>query len=63
MKNSKLPLLINGEQASYFFDTGANLSTISESDSLRFAMEIQEAKGGVTGDVHGNTVSYRIATA
>ena len=63
MDDGKLPLLINGEKASYFFDTGANLSIISESDALRFAMEIQEAKGGVTGDVHGNTVSYRIAVA
>jgi len=63
MNDGKLPLLINGGKASYFFDTGANLSTVSESDALRFAMEIQEAKGGVTGDVHGNTVSYRIAVA
>jgi hypothetical protein len=63
MDDDKLALLISGGKASYFFDTGANLSTISESDALRFAMEIQEAKGGVTGDVHGNTVSYRIGVA
>jgi len=63
MDNGKLPLLINGKKASYFFDTGANLSTLSESDALRFGMEIQEVKGGVSTDVHGNRVLFRIAVA
>jgi predicted aspartyl protease len=63
MEDGKLPLLINGKKASYFFDTGANLSTVSESEAARFAMDVQEAKGGVSGDVHGRMVSYRIAVA
>src|SRR5437868_14434035 len=51
------------ERHPIFFDTGANLSTLTESEALRFGMETQEVKGGVSGDVHGNTMSYRIAVA
>ena len=40
LDDGKLPLLINGRKASYFFDSGANLSTLTESDALRFGMEI-----------------------
>jgi len=46
MDDGKLPLLINGRRASYFFDTGANLSALSESDALRFGMGIQEVNSG-----------------
>src|SRR6516162_638770 len=64
MDDSKLPLLINGTRASYFFDTGANLSTLSESDALLFGMQIQETKpGGVSTDISGNRVSFRVAVA
>ena len=64
MDGGKLPLLINGKKASYFFDTGANLSTLSESEALRFGMEIQEVKSsGVSTDIHGNRVLFRIALA
>lgn len=63
MEGGRLPLLINGKKASYFFDTRANLSTLSESEASRFGMEIQEVKGGVSTDIHGNAVSYRIAVA
>lgn len=64
MENGKLPLLINGRKASYFFDTGANLSTLSESDALRFGMDIQAVKstGGST-DINGNKVLFRVALA
>ena len=62
MDDGRLPLLINGKKASYFIDTGANLSTLSESDALLFGMEIYEVKS--TGaDINGNRVLFRIALA
>jgi hypothetical protein len=62
MDDGKLPLVINGKKAAYFIDTGANLSTISESDALLFGMEIHDVKS--TGsDINGSTVLFRIALA
>src|ERR1700683_1177274 len=62
MDDGRLPLVINGKKASYFIDTGANLSTLSESDALLFGMEIYEVKS--TGaDINGNRVLFRIARA
>jgi hypothetical protein len=63
LDDGKIPLLINGVKASYFFDTGANLSTLTESDALRFRMEIQDVKAGGVTDIHGNRVLFRIALA
>jgi gag-polyprotein putative aspartyl protease len=64
MDKGKLPLLINGKKASYFFDTGANLSTLSESDALRFGMEIQAVNSSAgSTDINGNKVFFRIALA
>jgi predicted aspartyl protease len=64
MDGGKLPLLINGRKASYFFDTGANLSTLSESEALRLGMEIKDvnSRGGST-DINGNRVVFRVALA
>jgi hypothetical protein len=64
MGDGKLPLLINGEKASYFIDTGANLSTLSQSEVLRLGMEMHDvkSKGGST-DVNGSRVLFRIALA
>jgi hypothetical protein len=62
MDDGRLPLVINGKKAAYFIDTGANLSTLSESDALLFGMEIYEVKS--TGaDINGNRVLFRIALA
>src|SRR6202050_593057 len=62
MDDGRLPLVINGKKASYFIDTGANLSTLSEADALLFGMEIYEVKS--TGaDINGNRVLFRIARA
>src|ERR1700730_186322 len=59
-----VPLLINGKNASYFFDTGANLSTMSESEALRLGMDIKDVNsGGGSADVNGNSVLFRIAVA
>jgi tetratricopeptide (TPR) repeat protein len=63
MDDGKLPLLINGSKAAYFFDTGANLSTLSESEARRLGMEIQEVKSGSSTDVNGNSVLFRVALA
>jgi predicted aspartyl protease len=64
MDGGKLPLLINGRKASYFFDTGANLSTLSESEALRLGMEIKDVNsGGGAADVNGNRVLFRVALA
>ena len=63
MDDHKLPVLINGKKAYYFFDTGANLSTLTESDALRLGMEIQDVKSGGGGDVNGSKVLFRIALA
>ncbi len=64
MDQGRVPLLINGYKASYFFDTGANLSVLSKSESVRFGMEIQEITAeDASKDINGNTVSYSVATA
>jgi hypothetical protein len=64
MDDGKLPLLINGEKASYFFDTGANLSTLSESEALRLGLEIRDVSSdGGSSDVNGNKVLFRVALA
>jgi hypothetical protein len=57
-----LPLLINGKNASYFFDTGANLSVLTESEALRLGMEIKEVKS-TASDINGNKFSIRLAVA
>jgi predicted aspartyl protease len=64
MDDGKLPLLINGQKASYFFDTGANLSTVSESEALRLGLEIRDVSSvGGSSDVNGNKVLFRVALA
>jgi predicted aspartyl protease len=62
MDKGKLPLLINGKKASYSFDTGANLSVISELDAVQFGMEIQNVKSG-SKDINGNSTLFRVAQA
>jgi predicted aspartyl protease len=64
MRDGRLPLLINGKKAFYFIDTGANLSTLTESEALRLGMEIKDvnATGGST-DINGNRVLLRVARA
>jgi hypothetical protein len=62
MDGGKLPLWINGKRASYFFDTGANLSTMSASEAGRLGMEVREVRGS-SFDVNGATVRFRIALA
>jgi hypothetical protein len=64
LDDGKLPILINGEKASYFFDSGANLSVLTESEAAQFGMEIQDIKADqVSRDISGAKVSFRIALA
>lgn len=64
MDGGKLPLTINGHKASFHFDTGANLSTIAESEASRFGMKIRDvSSGGAMHDINANRVSLRLALA
>jgi predicted aspartyl protease len=62
LEDGRLPVLINGQKASYYFDTGANLSVMSQSEAERLGMKIQDVNSGAT-DISGNKVSFRIALA
>jgi tetratricopeptide (TPR) repeat protein len=62
LDDGKLPILINGKHAAYFFDTGANLSVLSESEAVQFGMDIEDVKTGGK-DISGNDVSFRIGLA
>jgi Aspartyl protease len=55
-----LPFSIDGVQATYWFDTGAELSVMSESEAKRFGLRIRSAPVKV-GDVNGTQVDTRIA--
>jgi predicted aspartyl protease len=62
LEDGRLPVIINGQKASYFFDSGANLSVMSESEAVRLGMKIQEVNSNTT-DISGNKVSFRLALA
>jgi hypothetical protein len=57
-----LPLSIHGVSATYWFDTGANFSIMSESEAKRFGLRVRSvaAKAGVST---GAKVDFRIAVA
>lgn len=63
MDDGKLPLSINGKSAEYFFDTGANLSMLTESDAKMFGLQVRDVVSGATQDVNGNTAPIRIGVA
>ena len=62
LEDGRLPVMINGQKASYFFDSGANLSVMSHSEAVRLGMKIQEVNSNTT-DISGNKVSFRLALA
>lgn len=62
LQDGGLPFSINGVTATYWFDTGAELSVMTESEAKRFGLRIQPAPIKV-GDVNGTQVSTRIAIA
>ena len=62
VRDGGLPFSINGVGATYWFDTGAELSVLSESEAMRFGLKIHPAPVKV-GDVNGTQVNTRIAVA
>jgi predicted aspartyl protease len=60
--NLYLPVNINGQHASYAFDTGANFNGISESEATRLGMKLVEASGQVE-DSSGHQLGLRVAIA
>jgi predicted aspartyl protease len=57
-----IAITINGLPASYIFDTGANLSVMSENEAKRFGMKIETTQSTL-GDSGGLRVGVRIASA
>lgn len=62
LQDNGLPISVNGVQGTYWFDTGANLSILSDSDAKRFglAMRAVSTKMGVST---GEKVDMRVAVA
>jgi predicted aspartyl protease len=57
-----IPLMINGNPATYFFDTGGWLSCMSESEAKRLGLTIRET-AGTLGTGTGARVGFRAAVA
>ncbi len=61
--NLFLPVSVNGRDASYIFDTGANFSVISESEAKRLGLSVSSAPGMHGSDAIGSKVEMRVAVA
>ncbi len=57
-----IPLSIDGNSATYFFDTGAWVSCMSESEAKRLHLQIGNSSG-TTSQSAGSQVSFRTAVA
>lgn len=62
LEDGGLPFSINGVHATYWFDTGAELSVLTESEAKRFGLREHQASVQV-GDVNGTQSNARIAVA
>jgi hypothetical protein len=62
LQEAGLPISVNGVQATYWFDTGANISAISESEAKRFGLRVVAAPIKI-GDVTGTMFDSRVAIA
>jgi predicted aspartyl protease len=62
LQDAGLAIAINGVDGTYWFDTGADVSALSESDAKRFGLRVLTAPIK-TGDVTGTHVDSRIAVA
>lgn len=62
LQESGLPFRIHGVQATYWFDTGAELSVMSASEAKRFGLIVRDVQAKV-GDLNGAKVDTRIAVA
>jgi predicted aspartyl protease len=61
--NLFIPVEVNGKQASYIVDSGANFSLISEAEAKRLGLKIGESSGATMGDSSGARIGFRIAVA
>ena len=57
-----IPASINGLPATYFFDTGGMVSSMSESEAKRLGMEVHDSSGTI-GNSAGGRVGLRTAVA
>jgi predicted aspartyl protease len=57
-----VPLSIDGKPATYFFDTGAWVSCMSESEAARLGLSVKET-AGTLGNSSGSSVGFRTAVA
>jgi predicted aspartyl protease len=62
LQEGGLPFSINGVQATFWFDTGANFSVMSESEAKRFGLEIRSVAAKTTVST-GEKIAFRIAVA
>ena len=62
LSDAGLPFSINGVQGTYWFDTGADISVLSESEAKRFGLRVMAAPIQ-EGDVNGTQVNSRVAVA
>jgi predicted aspartyl protease len=60
--NLYLPVNINGKNASYAFDTGANYNGISESEAVRLGMSLVDVSSQIE-DSSGHQLGLRVAIA
>jgi hypothetical protein len=57
-----VPLSIDGSAATYFFDTGAWISGMSESEAARLGLSVKDTSGTL-GNSSGSRVGFRTAVA
>lgn len=62
LQDGGLPFSINGVHATYWFDTGAELSVLTESEAKRFGLRVRPTSAQV-GDVNGTLLNTQIAIA
>jgi tetratricopeptide (TPR) repeat protein len=62
LQDAGLPISIHGVQATYWFDTGADVSVMTASDAKRFGLRVLKAPIKA-GDVTGRQVDSRVAVA
>ena len=61
-ENFPVPMTINGRRADFFFDTGANLSAMTESEAKRLGLTVHDVSTQVF-NTPGTAVGVRVATA
>ena len=57
--NPHLPVLVNGKQATYYMDTGANVSVMSDAAARSFGLEIRSV-ASTMNDISGSIISLRV---